>query len=133
LKPDFVCVTPERLARPCIREEARMPPTIVEVLVIPGCGDIDLVLERVHAAVERHGGEWVLRIRQVEDPVASRFLGCPSVRVDGQDVESGANARVDFVLRCREYAVGGAIEHAPPVEWIACALEHSQAYLSEAT
>jgi hypothetical protein len=48
------------------------------------------------------------KVRMVDVPDAEtavrlRFLGSPTVRVDGRDVEPGAEQRDDFMLACRVY------------------------------
>ena len=52
-----------------------------------------------------------LRLVNVPDPDAAkrlRFLGSPTVRIDGRDVEPGAGHRDDFVLACRVFRTGKA-------------------------
>jgi hypothetical protein len=51
-----------------------------------------------------------------------RFLGSPTVRIDGHDLESGAEERTDFVLACRVYATEAGLRGRPPDEWIRSAL-----------
>ena len=98
----------------------------VEVLVSEGCPNAKLVLEHVRdaiAAARASGVETlVVRVESHADAAALHFLGSPSVRVDGLDVDASADGRDDFGLQCRLYAVDGRFEHAPPVEWIASAL-----------
>ncbi len=38
----------------------------------------------------------------------NRFLGSPTIRVNGIDLEEGADANRDYKLGCREYTIGGA-------------------------
>jgi hypothetical protein len=58
------------------------------------------------------------------EQVASRlhFVGSPTVRVDGLDVDPAANALDTYGLRCRVYDVGGHVDGAPPSTWIEAAL-----------
>lgn len=53
---------------------------------------------------------------------AERFLGSPTLRVDGRDVEPGAESRTDFGLKCRLYRTAAGQSHAPPDDWIARSL-----------
>ena len=100
----------------------------VDVLVSDGCPNAKLALERVREAIADAptGGveTLVVQVESPADAVARRFLGSPSVRVDGRDVDASAQGRDDFGLQCRLYAVEGRFEHAPPMEWIAAALAH---------
>ena len=70
-----------------------------------------------------------LRLRRVESAEAAReacFLGSPSVRIDGVDVEPAARTRTDFGLQCRVYPCAqGGLEGAPSVDMIRAALEAS--------
>jgi hypothetical protein len=44
------------------------------------------------------------------------------VRVDGADVESGADERRDFALSCRIYTCVGGIAEQPEESWVREAL-----------
>jgi hypothetical protein len=57
------------------------------------------------------------------EAVRKRFLGSPTVHVDGLDVEPDAVTRDDYGLQCRVYWHDGRLEGAPPSRWIAAALE----------
>jgi hypothetical protein len=46
-------------------------------------------------------------VRQNDDVVALRFLGSPTVRVDGVDIEPSARSRTDFAFGCRFYGSRG--------------------------
>jgi hypothetical protein len=62
---------------------------------------------------------------EVADPEAAvrlRFLGSPSVRVDGRDVEPGADARNDFALTCRVYRGKQGQSGQPDERWVREAL-----------
>ena len=51
-----------------------------------------------------------------------RFLGSPSVRVDGRDVEPGSNGRVGFTLACRIYCGESGLQGWPDARWVRNAL-----------
>lgn len=103
-----------------------MSARIVEVLVFDGCPNVAPTLERVQAAIAAARKEGItlriLRVKTDEQAREVHFLGSPSVRVDGLDVETSARSRAYFGLQCRVYDVGGRLEGAPPVEWIRAAL-----------
>ena len=75
------------------------------------------VLQELHLPEEVH----VVRVESEQDAKRVRFLGSPSVRVNGKDVERGA-PEGDYGLRCRVYWVGGRARGAPPREWMVTAL-----------
>lgn len=93
----------------------------IEVLVFEGCPNADVAIDRARAAIATTGAPAALHVVQVEGEEHARrleFLGSPTVRVDGVDVDQTARERTDFGLQCRVYAVAGRLEGAPPVDWI---------------
>jgi hypothetical protein len=58
----------------------------------------------------------------VEDAIAERFLGSPTIRVDGVDVEPAAGERRDFGLCCRLYRAADGMQPMPPEAWVLAAL-----------
>jgi hypothetical protein len=65
----------------------------------------------------------------VPDPEAAerlRFLGSPTIRVDGRDIEPGADRRTEYVLACRIYRTEERIAGVPDDRWLRDALEASQ-------
>lgn len=97
----------------------------VEILYFDGCPN----LEPTRALVARVAGE--LRIKpeielvEVSDPdaaVALRFLGSPTVRINGVDVEPGADERRDYAFSCRTYGADGGACEMPEERWIREAL-----------
>jgi hypothetical protein len=97
----------------------------VEVLAFEGCPNVDAALDGARAAIGLANVEAEVRLVLVESDESARrlrFLGSPSVHVDGIDVEPSAATREDYGLQCRVYAVGGRMQGAPPTEWIAAAL-----------
>ena len=97
----------------------------VEVLVFDGCPSVDVALDRARAAVATANVPADIRLVRVQDDGEAkrlRFLGSPTVRVDGVDIDPSIEDYDHFGLQCRLYSVGGRLEGAPPVEWIASAL-----------
>ncbi|RLB58972.1 MAG: hypothetical protein DRI90_16040 [Deltaproteobacteria bacterium] len=73
--------------------------TEIKVLVAPGCGSRD----RTMAMVAEVAAQMAPSVQIVEVVVESpdqarelRFLGSPSVQVDGRDVEPAAQGRDDY-------------------------------------
>lgn len=97
----------------------------VELLYFEGCPSYEKLLPRLHALLDEVGARDALTLRQVEGDdaaVAERFLGSPTVRVEGRDVDPGAAERDDFGLKCRLYRTEAGLEHTPPDGWIRDAL-----------
>ena len=98
----------------------------VEVLVLEGCHEIEATIEEARRAIGTAKVDADLRVLVVssdEEAERLRFLGSPTVRVDGVDVEVSARGRVDYGLQCRLYSVDGRPACIPPpADWITSVL-----------
>ena len=100
----------------------------VELLYFDGCPSYERFLPRLRELVAEAGIAGEVQLRRVESPeaaVTERFLGSPTVRVDGVDVEPGADSRCDFGLKCRLYSTPDGLEGTPRTEWVDEALTAS--------
>jgi hypothetical protein len=99
----------------------------VELLYFSGCPSYERLLPQLREIVRESGGDpAAITLRAVETEAgaaAERFLGSPTVRVDGRDVEIGAASRRDFGLKCRLYRTDEGQSPLPPEKWIRQALE----------
>ncbi len=102
----------------------------VEVLCVEGCpncqsllGDVETLLAGTgqRARVEVH------TVRSTGQARALRFLGSPTLRVNGRDVEPEADARSDYGLGCRLYRSDDAVSGKPSHVLVARALEAAAA------
>jgi hypothetical protein len=97
----------------------------VELLYFDGCPSYERFLPRLRELVAQAEIAEEVELRRIESPkaaVADRFLGSPTVRVDGVDVEPGARKRCDFGLKCRLYATTEGLRGTPPEDWVVAAL-----------
>lgn len=95
----------------------------IELLFFNGCPNHERLLPRVQQLADAAGAELILRrVETPEEALAMRFLGSPTVRVDGRDVEPGAHQRTDFGLKCRIYATRDGRGGLPQEDWIVAAL-----------
>lgn len=96
----------------------------LEVLYFDGCPSQQQLMPALRTLAGEHGvGVTLRRIKDVADAENTRFLGSPSVRVNGVDVEPGAQERTDFGMKCRLYRSGDGQSGLPPEHWIRQALE----------
>ena len=75
--------------------------------------------------LEQAGVTSAVELVNVPDDAAAqreRFLGSPTLRVDGCDVEPGADRRTDFGLKCPLYRTPDGFEGTPPDAWVLDAL-----------
>lgn len=102
----------------------------IEFLYFEGCPAHEEYLPRLRELLARiaQGEELQLRcIESVDDAVAERFLGSPTVRINGVDVDPGAADRSDYGLKCRLYAGGGKLVSAPADELVISAVRAAAA------
>jgi hypothetical protein len=100
----------------------------IELLYFDGCPHHEALLARLRALVAAAGVDAPIVMRRVEDAGAAereRFLGSPTVRVNGDDVEPGAAGRTDFGLTCRLYATPEGLRPVPPDAWLLAALRRA--------
>jgi hypothetical protein len=64
----------------------------------------------------------ILREITEQDAEREQFLGSPTLRIDGRDVEPGAADRTDYGLKCRIYHTGEGLTGLPADDWILAAL-----------
>ncbi len=84
----------------------------VELLYFDGCPNHEALLPHLRALLDAHGIDAPIHLREItsaEAAVAERFLGSPTLRIDGEDVDPGASERDDYGLKCRLYAADGGL------------------------
>jgi hypothetical protein len=96
----------------------------VEMVFFDGCPSHEQLLPRLRELAAEAGAEVILRrVETPQEAERERFLGSPTVRVDGRDVDPGASARRDYGLKCRIYRSGELGQSPlPPERWIRVAL-----------
>jgi len=101
----------------------------VEVLYFDGCPSHEALLPRLRALMERAEVDvpvQLTHVRSIEDAERERFLGSPTLRIDGRDVDPSAAQRQDYGLRCRLYATDHGLRGEIPAELIRAALTRRQ-------
>jgi len=68
-----------------------------------------------------------MRIDSRDEAIAKRFLGSPTIRLNGVDIEPGAENRHDYGMQCRVYLAGGKYTGMPSKEMISTALRKALA------
>lgn len=96
----------------------------VELLYFDGCPGYAELRERLPRLIERAGVGAEIEERRVDSEQAAdreSFLGSPTVRVNGRDVDRVAHDQ-SYGLRCRLYAAEDGLRRVPPDAWITRAL-----------
>jgi hypothetical protein len=97
----------------------------IELLYFDGCPNHELLLPRLRELLAAADISVAIDLRRVTDETQARrerFLGSPTVRVDGHDVEPGANQREDYGMKCRLYCTSTGLSGQPPLDWIRATL-----------
>lgn len=98
---------------------------LVEILSFEGCPNRDTTIELVARVATELDPEPEIRVVDVDDVETAerlRFLGSPTIRVDGRDIEPGADERTDYTLSCRIYRTDGGSSGRPDERWLRAAL-----------
>ncbi len=96
----------------------------VEILYFEGCPNHVHAMKMAQQVLTRERIEAQivsLDVPDVETAKKLRFLGSPSIRVNGVDIEPGREDDPPF-FGCRTYTVRGKTVGVPPEEWLADAL-----------
>ncbi len=104
----------------------------IEVLYFEDCPNYIPTRDLVHDVVNTLKIDATIEQIAVEGPDHAqdlRFLGSPSIRVNGRDIEPGANERVNFGYSCRTYETGGT----PPRAMLEAALRGEDYIGAQAT
>jgi hypothetical protein len=97
---------------------------VIEVLTFEGCPHAAAAIELASRIAAETEGSPSVQVVQIEHGQAEAlgFLGSPSIRVDGRDVEPGAGERRDYSFGCRLYTTVSGLRPLPPEAWVRDAL-----------
>jgi hypothetical protein len=105
--------------------EAQPAAARVEILYFEDCPNH----RETRALVERIAGELrvdpeinMIEVTDADAALRLRFLGSPSVRVNGRDIEPGADGRNDVSFSCRVYRSDHGLAGQPAEAWVRDAL-----------
>jgi hypothetical protein len=97
----------------------------IEVLYFDGCPNHEALLPHLRELLDEAHVASPVELVEVPDDAAAqsqRFLGSPTLRVEGRDVEPGAELRTDFGLKCRLYRTEDGFAGVPLDDWVLDAL-----------
>ena len=102
----------------------------IEVLFFDGCPSQEALLPHLRELLNASGaGDIPIELVSVDDADAAeraRFLGSPTVRINGEDVEPAADERTDFGLKCRLFATPEGLRGTPADDWVLRALQRAR-------
>src|SRR6059036_985558 len=100
----------------------------IEVLYFEGCPNYLPVIEMVRETLKSLGGQAEIReveVRTQADAEAMAFVGSPSIRINGADIEPWARTAKAFGLSCRTYLDGSHRSGVPSRELLRHAISES--------
>jgi hypothetical protein len=103
---------------------------LVELLTTPDCPHRDAALALVQRVCGQLDGQAEVQVIEVADQPAAeqaRFLGSPTIRVNGRDIEPGAERNYEYVHGCRLYRGRHSLRGLPEEAWLRQALQQAQA------
>ena len=98
---------------------------LVEILYFDGCPNHHPAVALVERVSRELGIEPNLQLVNVADQEAARrlrFLGSPTIRVGGVDVDPQTEERDDYALSCRLFQTERGVNGQPDEEWVREAL-----------
>jgi hypothetical protein len=98
---------------------------MIEILHFDGCPNHDGLEAHVRSLLGHAGIDLPVIERSIESEAqaeAERFLGSPTIRVNGVDVDPAAAGRDAYGLTCRVYATEDGLRGTPPDDWILAAV-----------
>jgi hypothetical protein len=101
----------------------------IEILYFDGCPNHEQLLEHLPGLLKRAGIDAEITLHNVPDAEHAqreRFLGSPTIRVGGRDIDPGAAHRTDYGLKCRIYQTPDGLTGLPPDQWLLDALAGRQ-------
>ena len=78
----------------------------IELLMFDGCPNHEHAEKLVRESVNELGIDAdiaIINVKDNDDAVAKRFLGSPSVRINGTDIEIKEDELTEYSMRCRIY------------------------------
>jgi hypothetical protein len=99
------------------------------VLTVAGCPQRAAAIALVHRACAELGSTAEIRVIDIPDQQAAeqaRFLGSPTIRVDGRDVEPDADRYGRYICSCRIYQGQHGPRGLPEEAWVHQALQDAQ-------
>lgn len=93
----------------------------ISILYFEGCPNHRPVVDKIRRLVAKHHLDASVEEHEVApgDEARLRFLGSPTIQVDGVDIEPAARQRTDYAMSCRVYNAPGGL---PPDEMLLAAL-----------
>ena len=101
----------------------------IEILYFEDCPSYKKAEDLVNNALDELGQEATVVLKRIEDDreaIQQEFLGSPTIRIYGVDIETAASKNVDYGIRCRIYETKSGMMGWPEIETIKSAIKRSR-------
>ncbi len=101
----------------------------IELLYFDGCPTYKTTIKDLHALLKEKGIRDEVRLVKVDSEEKAKklhFLGSPTVRINGLDIEKKVRDSKVYGLMCRIFVTGKGITPSPPKDMIRKALEEAE-------
>ena len=78
----------------------------IEIFYFEDCPSYKKAEDLINTTLEEIGQEATVVLKRIEDDREAqehKFLGSPTIRIDGTDIEPAAATSVDYGIKCRIY------------------------------
>ncbi len=106
-----------------------MPQKTIELFYFDGCPSWERALQNLEEGMRLEGVNipvFKVLVQSDEDAQRKRFLGSPTIRIDGVDVDGPEADKRPFMLGCRIYPEGDQAVGWPSVDVIRRAIQRGQ-------
>lgn len=101
----------------------------IELFYFEGCPSLEPALNILNQILEEEEVETqITRINVDSEELVKkhRFLGSPSIQINGQDIEIASRSSNDFGQKCRIYDNNGVLSGVPPKSMIKRAIQDAK-------
>lgn len=98
----------------------------IELLYFDGCPTYQTALKYLREVIEEKklgAGVEMVKIEGDGEALKNRFLGSPTIRLNGRDIEPGTEEIKDFSMSCRLYLEDDEVNKWPSKKMIAQAID----------
>lgn len=88
----------------------------IQILFFEGCPNVEAAKSLVLDALEQTKISAEVSLVEVldhDDAVSKKFLGSPSFRINGADIEQEVAHQTEYSMRCRLYSSDGSLSGLP--------------------
>jgi hypothetical protein len=101
----------------------------IEMLYFEGCPtyrEAEALIEEVIRSEGTPAEIESVQVKTEEEAIQLGFLGSPTIRIDGVDIDPVARSSTDFGLKCRVYRDGKRFVGLPPREMLRRAIKQAR-------